>query len=211
MTSTSLPANISETDKKALQIELARFLSNGLFGIGKTAASATVTTSHCFDPPPPKTIDINRLQTGQTIIITLQSLSKLLPDKLQTDATNDGKTLRACYQDKFTKYGLELKTFFAEQQFIGGYYWHKRYNKNKPYNPQILTKAGSVFRFIVTDANRAQEALTDWQIYGIPSDDENWQSNPYNRNNGYGEIAINLPIHWALEPNHASANWESIE
>ena len=207
----TLPEELEAEQQTQLQNELATLLAQGLYGIGKTAATATVTlANNDYQHPCHKAID--DLQTGDSVIITLQSPSKLLADDdIQRLApSNDGETLLELYKDAFKDTGLELIKFYADHQLIGGYYWHKRYNKGKAYNPQLFTKAGSVFRFTITELNTAKTTLKEWQRLGIASDNENWQENPYNRSNGYGEVAINLPIHWDREPTKSKDNWEAI-
>ena len=110
---------------------------------------------------------------------------------------------------------LELVRFFATQSLAGGLYLWKRFQntqKNEPqneqpYQPYLLTDVGSVFVLRSTDASEiAQQKIKEWFEHGLPlpdwakkeylSDDKpDWSSCPYLPQNGYGEIAVNLPIH----------------
>ncbi|HID99177.1 MAG TPA: hypothetical protein EYP59_02665 [Thiotrichaceae bacterium] len=110
---------------------------------------------------------------------------------------------------------LELVRFFATQSLAGGLYLWKRFQdtqKNKLpnerlYQPYLLTDAGSVFVLRSTDKSEiAQQKIKEWFEHGLPlpdwakteylSDDKSdWSSCPYLPQNGYGEIAVNLPIH----------------
>jgi hypothetical protein len=65
---------------------------------------------------------------------------------------------------------------------------------------------GSVFVLkLAGDRTMAEERLCEWLYHGLPQladapGGEDWQETPYIRNNGYGEIAINLVLHWGREP-----------
>jgi hypothetical protein len=117
---------------------------------------------------------------------------------------------------------LEMVRFFATQTLAGGHYLWKRFQDRRttsgepqPYQPYLLTNAGSVF-VLKPVANReqtAQEHIKQWFNTGLPIADNlleryalsaevqnQWQQCPYISQNGYGEVAVNLPIHWELRP-----------
>jgi len=103
---------------------------------------------------------------------------------------------------------LRLLRFFAQQQLVGGGYLGERFWKGRTaYNPKLLTCPGSVFVLEPTgeSAAVAEAVLAHWRDYGLdqptgaPGGDD-WRTNPYIRQNGYGEVAINLDLHWGLTP-----------
>ncbi|MCI5146690.1 MAG: hypothetical protein D3923_14490, partial [Candidatus Electrothrix sp. AR3] len=97
---------------------------------------------------------------------------------------------------------------------LGGKYWHERYNKpsQRPYNPEVFTAPGSVFVVEIIDLATAKNKLKNWRFCGLPQLDDvstEWQKNPWIRENGFGEIGINLEQHTKLRPE--SQQWVSLE
>ncbi|TDM08356.1 MAG: hypothetical protein C4K60_02515 [Ideonella sp. MAG2] len=87
----------------------------------------------------------------------------------------------------------------ARQRLAGGDYLHRRFGQaTKPYAPFVLTEAGSYFVLEFATLKQAQDMAQHWQQHGLalPSSvvarhGEDWQSNPYQPQNGWGELAIN--------------------
>jgi len=151
-------------------------------------------------------------------IITLQTPALICDVKQLNEASGEAE-LRAAYEaawDDLSEGLLRLDYYFAGQHLAGGKYLHMRFQNGKPYNPFFLTDAGSVFILSPTDGNeqRAAAKVEDWLSHGLPL--PNWAVERYNRNstpgshwtncpyipeNGYGEIAVNLDVHWLLKPN----------
>jgi len=115
---------------------------------------------------------------------------------------------------------LELVTYFARQRLAGGeFLWHRyqsqrqRQGQREIYRPWLLTEPGSVFVLKRTGRQRdpAEALLRRWLRQGLPlppsvrrelivddavgDDWDLWQLCPFIRQNGYGEIAVNLDIH----------------
>ncbi len=79
----------------------------------------------------------------------------------------------------------------------------------EPYNPFLLTDAGSVF---VLEAEAGQQPLAqtkidDWLQFGLPLPDwavkrygDHGSTCPFRRVDGFGEIAVNLPCHTSPAP-----------
>ncbi|MFZ4987298.1 MAG: hypothetical protein ACOYLF_17735, partial [Blastocatellia bacterium] len=103
---------------------------------------------------------------------------------------------------------LHLCHFFASQSLAGGFYLHRRFRETQPkYYPFLLTNPGSVF-VLRKEQNAAGQFIRDWLQHGLPLPDwaqqryappgtpgEHWDYCPYIRQNGFGEIAVNLQHH----------------
>jgi hypothetical protein len=107
-----------------------------------------------------------------------------------------------------------LKRYFASQSLAGGYYLHRRFRSQEKYSPWLLTDPGSVFLLKIVQPNDAkqvslvQELIERWYFSGLPPYDSSleWRNCPYVRENGYGEIAVNLMCHWHDQPEKGSFN-----
>jgi len=109
------------------------------------------------------------------------------------------------YWQQATEKSCELVRFFARQKLMGGYL-AKRYRLTPQYYPFVLTEAGSVFVLRAKDIENATNYLLRLQEDGlplpndiaqrVPSDKQLWQVCPFVRENGYGEINLNLTCHW---------------
>ena len=72
--------------------------------------------------------------------------------------------------------------------------------------PYLLTKAGSVFVLHVAEKEKAELLLTNWLANGLhlpewvkakyKNDKPLWDVFPFVRENGFGEINVNLKWHW---------------
>ena len=145
----------------------------------------------------------------------LQRLTKKTPPSEKPDAAivNQAAKLNQAYAKVWQQLSdgkLQLERFFATQSLTGGYYLWKRFQKNMPYQPYLLTDAGSVFVLKHTgDIDDAQAVIDKWLKCGLslPSwaikryqlgeekqEYQYWTLCPYIRHNGYGEIAVNLEI-----------------
>jgi len=115
-------------------------------------------------------------------------------DLSNVPASNGQEQLLAAYRKHFVAInapGLTLSHFFARQRYDGGDYLHRRFRNGEPYRPWLITEAGSVFAFAITGAEQAKQTLAHWRQDGLPTrDPDDWQRNPYRRQNGYGEVAI---------------------
>lgn len=184
--------------------ELSELLGHGLFPLGKSDARLEVRSDtgaeSVWQSGPP-----DALQTGEQIPLLLISDALLFP----TDAIADqpDADLTAIYQTAFAglakqaghENALQLSHFFATQQLEGGGYLNHRYlrHKGKPYQPWVLTEAGSVFVFEVKNSEKAKELLRHWQSQGLSlpqvvktAHGDGWQDQPYRPQAGYGEVMI---------------------
>ena len=147
----------------------AAYLEDGLFGVGQTRASLG------FEPA--TTTPTQEAHTHDQALVLL------------TDACiGDAKALTA--QDLYTAYwrdqhGLHLKTFFAQQDIGGGYLGYRFYG-GPGYRPFLVTKAGAVFVFHGQDVKAKLLALVKTGLQPL----EDWQSCPYQVENGYGRVGL---------------------
>ena len=174
------------------------FSQEGLVGLGKTKALATV---QCLQPPSfaVKTTPL-ALQKGDKLVLILQSAAQLLPNPYDIPSTNGNTVLQQRYTavwQHLSQQSLELSHYYARQQLAGGVYLQQRFwHAATTYNPVVLTLPGSVFVFQVIEPTTAQSLVTTWLMDGLPQlpetfGGENWQQNPYIAANGYGEILVN--------------------
>ena len=174
-----------------------------LRGIGKTKATAElIIREQAFN----RDTDIKPIAPDNSYIITLQTQARFFAAPNSIKATGDELELRKLYADYWSKVSgdkLSLSHYFAQQTRVGGHFYWAHYRKRaSPYQPEWLTQPGSVFVLIATNAEHVGDInalLTEWQLQGLPQaedrQNETWQTNPYIRENGFGEIRVNDAIH----------------
>jgi len=206
---------VPKCEREAVERQLNELLSYGLNGLGKTKVSASVTLKEPSFIQPVKESKLESLD-GQ-YIVTLQTPAILCnPNELSETSNKDN--LSKAYDDvwkQISDCSLSLVRYFASQTLAGGDYLHKRflYKKDKPYKPFLLTEAGSVFVLSINNEEKAKEKIEEWFKYGLPLPEwakkeykrnckagDHWSNCPYIRENGYGEIAVNLDIHKSKKP-----------
>lgn len=205
------------SSRKKVEEQLVGLLMNGLRGLGKTKAEATVSVSPAGSAPPIHASDpaprIDAQSQQHSWIVTLQTPALLCDPE---DVKSNG--LLEAYRrtwDKLSSFTLHLEYFFARQSLSGGYYLYRRFMKPGEYYPYLLTDAGSVFVLSALPGKEpeAQTCIKDWLTHGLPipeltlpviKDDslphDDWRNCPYVREGGYGEIAVNLETHQTMRP-----------
>ncbi len=215
-----------EEDRAEVAEQLQRLLSLGFMGLGKTKAIAEVNLQPggTIRPTMPGGEIVPGLGEDGLICITLQTDALLLPKGELDETSGESKLLevyKAVWQELCS--GLALERFYAQQVLKGGEFLAARHDfTGKDYYPWILTRAGSVFVFSVTNQETARSDLENWLQTGLPlrtsireswnikgEDDEHWRYCPYVPQNGYGEIAVNLSVHEDWRPR--SEECEAIE
>lgn len=202
---------VAPAARRAVTERLITLLSGGLQDLGKTRAGARVEVrSHPFGPTaPPQPIAIDGRDAW---LILVRTPARLLPARIEDlliPSTNGGERLKAAYSEYWTGAcaDLELRHYYAQQELVGGDYYWRHFRGREDYRPEWLTLAGSVF--VLTsrpgaDPERVRAAVTRWQRSGLPQAadraQDTWETNPYLRENGFGEVAINDPRHQALAP-----------
>lgn len=206
-------ADVPETDRAAVAAQLRALLDSGLLGVGKTAAAAKVVhdTAAPAGSCTPVTAGDEKLW-----ILTLQTPT-LLADPLSLAEGPRDAALRVAYEAAWHDLSggqLKLRRFFAQQRLAGGYQTERfrrqrtaERDAEKSYRPYFLTEAGSVFVLTAPDNAKAATLIEGWQHHGLPLPawakaryGESWRGNPFTRQDGYGEIAVNLDWHSDRRP-----------
>jgi hypothetical protein len=165
----------------ALRRSLARELSAGLDGLGRTGARMIVDSvaevARPDDPP-----------AGE-ILLLLETPAAI------TDPT-DGATLFEQYCRYFRHVaGATLRECWARQRLAGHYqaFRHRAFDKAR-YQPFELTEAGAVFLLDAPDPLRIGELLRGGlppMPFRVPA--LTWKTCPFMPQNGYGEVSILNP------------------
>ena len=218
-------SRVPESERQAVGQQLRLLLRHGLSNLGKTKAHAKVIFSAKRQTSVFASNPI--LLNGTTAIVTLQSATRLFAKTPNIPPTNGEDGLKDTYRQVWQNLSgglLELSHYYAKQTLVGGGYIKSRFwDSSLPYNPQLLTLAGSVFVLKLAKGKESSEAetlLQNWLIQGLPQPEyvndpdptkeaAGWQSNPWLAVNGYGEVVVNPPFHQELTPKHA--DWEPIE
>lgn len=215
---------VPNADRAAVVDQLALLFAAPLTQIGKTKASAAVTLD-----PQPFDLTLTEGDPGGGLLrdgvacVCLQSDALLLPNPWGIPGTGGASVLRDRYAETWHRLSqgrlaLDGNRYFARQVLVGGDFLHHRFRRpGQPYNPALLTIAGSVFLLRPTDDSAeglaaAESVLDRWRRAGldqVSTADEDaaalaargdWRHNPYIRQNGYGAVAVNLDLHWTLAP-----------
>lgn len=208
-------SQVNQTERTQVEKQLREILSYKLGGLGKTKAEFEITLQ------PKGTIQSkqssNTNNKDSLWVVTLQTPTILCDPRLLDESTQSNKLFDAYSEiwNQISDSSLKLIRFFAQQSLSGGFYLHRRFQPDKPYNPYLLTEPGSVF---VLEANpgkidKAHSYIHEWLLYGLPlpkwaielyrrdnRPGNYWANCPYLTSNGYGEIAVNLDIHWSNQP-----------
>lgn len=215
-TSIKIPALNNAYNETFINKLLTSLSTQGISGIGKTKAKANIsqiktTTANNHQP------NIIAENDGQFILM-LRTEARILPTPLDVSASGGSEQLKQLYSDYFqhiSKSLLTLSHYYAAQSLYGGeLYWRKNRQQDSAYCPEYISQEGSVFVLTMTtkematkDKTKALKLLNDWQLFGLPPaqdrEGEDWHSDPLIKQNGYGQIVINHPIHKALRHNNS--------
>jgi hypothetical protein len=106
---------------------------------------------------------------------------------------------------------LELSHYFARQCLMGGLYQWQRFVPSLPYNPWLITEAGSVFVLKPVAGQEEQSRrwlearlplglpIPEWAIHHYSLGDTQkpevfWRCCPFVPENGWGEFLVNPPL-----------------
>ena len=195
-------SEVGEQDHPTLIAGLQQALSQ-LGYLSKTKADCTASLDDASHPPP------YSLNENSSIALVLQTPALLMDPRFQSecpeerkhfalDAAETTRLYQATWHDLCGD-ALALSHHFSQQFLAGGNHLGQRFqaSQNKPYQPWLLTQAGSVFVFKVSNATLAKEHIDSWLARGLPLPQwaiqpwgDHWKENPYQRQNGFGEIRL---------------------
>ena len=193
------------TNKKATADALVSVLV-WLGFVSKTKAFCEVLAKPVLKPE-----EAPELKTDEPLFLVLQTPALLADPRFQENpgvpphGALTGAEMLALYRavwNELSSDSLVLSHHFAQQHLAGGNHLYHYFQKNKkadqPYDPWLLTDAGSVFVFTVKDV-KAQAKLAAWLTGGLPLPGwakqrfgDHWQHNPYRPENGFGEVAVHV-------------------
>ncbi|HHL33661.1 MAG TPA: hypothetical protein ENJ30_04790 [Desulfobulbaceae bacterium] len=211
----------------AVGAQLASLIEHGIAGLGKTKTPADVRILPAGSVNPALVSDPE--PRDGCWIITLQTPAILCDPESLVNSRSRDNTLAAYQQvwHELSKGSLQLIRHFSRQSLVGGNYLFNRFQKGrddndtvKSYSPWLLTDAGSVFVFRAIDGKETEAVnrVRQWLAHGLdlPSwtvahytrkmengeilPGDHWRNCPYIRQNGYGEIVVNLEVHWSHCP-----------
>lgn len=202
---TQVPAE----SRAQVRSQLQAIFSFGLHYLGKTKADVNVEV----DALQGQNLEVAGPIQGKFWVLTMQTPALILkPEASLNQALQQPKILFDAYDSFFKEISnnyFKMKRFFAAERLLGGYL-HQRFQHGKPYNPFLITTAGSVFLLEATemsDLTTHKEQLRKWLTHGLPMPQwakeeygEYWQTNPFVTENGFGEIALNLFCHEDWKP-----------
>lgn len=200
-------SRIPEFDRRPVEVQLRTLFAYGIHSLGKTKAKASVKIDNSFAPY--FVSDANPV--AYQWVITLQTPT-LLCDPASLNEISGKEELFQVYNKVWREISAGTLTllpnrYFARQS-LSGRYLIQRFQSNKPYNPFLLTDAGSVFVLEATgEIGSARSNIERWLQRGLDLPGwakerygDDWRTNPYLPEDGFGEIAVNLPCHQQMLP-----------
>ncbi len=155
---------------------------------------------------------ITSVEKGDQINLCLQSEANIIDYQDIQSGSNLVSLYRAYWEQTEFSSAFKLHRYISDEVLWGGpNWWHrfgKRLYKSQPYRPMVFTQPGSVFILEVDNPECASVLLEEWSNLGIPQLNNpagggNFASNPVIRENGYGEVAINLRSHKQYAPDQS--------
>lgn len=192
------------TVHQAVAAELRGIMKTGLPGIGKTRAFATCAST--IEPDP----TLHTRSDGRWIVC-LQTPALLLEPSQSLNSQEEMELAYKNFWHDRSAGSLVLENYFQSNTLVGGDYLHRRFRPGQIYLPYFLTNPGSVF-VLQQQSPEAVTFLGKWLRCGLPltsacrkfycdhadpgkPDWDLWPDCPFIPENGYGEIAVNLPVH----------------
>lgn len=207
-------SRVADAARDQVELQLLSILDQGVIFIGKSKALAEVRIAESASSKgssgpdfPPVNITLGN-DNDLGWIVTLQSPAIMLDPEVLSETTGMVE-LETAYQNAFddiSDHSLCLVRYFARQRMAGGRYLAGRFIGGAKYRPFILTEAGSVFvlRPAKGKEKDARKKIEEWYKSGLPIPQSGkpytWENCPFVPENGFGEIAVNLPCHHDLEP-----------
>lgn len=189
-------SGITDTEERSkTEQQLRAIVTLGLHFVGKTAASATVILRDCAEVAVEQ-----RTNETKKWVVTLQTPTLLCDPVKLSGSVDPGAALQAEYRTYWKARGFELVQFFATQTLAGGEYLRRRFRRDRPYEPFLLTDPGSCF---VLDVSGDKPVDFSGNLLPLPAwvadrHGDDWKSNPYLPSDGFGEVTVNLDVKGAL-------------
>lgn len=209
--------DVPEASRDEVAKELHGLLADGLRHLGKSKATARAEVLRPGDAP--SIVASREPAVGEPCVLVLQTPA-ILVDPRALDERSERQALGEAYRDAWRDLagsGLELVRWFTRERLAGGGYLWRRFRRDKPYHPDLLTDAGSVFVFEVGD-DAAVKALKRWARHGLPLPSwavksyagrssngeelpgDDWRRCPFLRQNGFGEVIVQPELPWKRPP-----------
>lgn len=233
-----LPPAVTDPDPDqaldAMASQLGGLLSSGLSFLGKTKTTADVEIEDAGTWTAPGPLEESLAARDGVWVLTLQT-DALMLDARGLDETTSRETARQAYEAYWTDVSggsLRLIRHFSGESLAGGPYFAGRFmgihaspKSASTYHPYLLTTAGSVFVLTATaDSVAAGVRVKDFRECGLPlpgwvdglhprngRPGRHWSNCPFVPENGYGEVAVNLALHWDWRPPAESVTtWDSL-
>jgi CRISPR/Cas system CSM-associated protein Csm3 (group 7 of RAMP superfamily) len=211
----TMPPGLSDQQIKMAWKVLEEALAHGLGPIGKTNAWGSIhwddvsTEAHeevSITSPP---LNWGHANSNIDSLLEKDELFRLqlnTPALLFSTEELERSSLKTLYDQYFMEVSggsISLSHYFATQSLAGGTYLNARYIRKKSpnrYLPYVLTNPGSIFVLKVNVAAASTvNKVRDWVRYGLgltqattKAHGATWDLNPFVRENGYGEVLINL-------------------
>ncbi len=214
-------------ERAAVASALSALFQGGLKYLGKTKVDVRVTPT--FPRKGEGEPVVQPLSSGLYVVVlqspTLMIDPKWTSTKVSGGTFNDARVDLELLKEAYTGYWreasgnkLDLIRFFARQRLLGGYL-HYRFQTGKPYNPFFVTSEQSVFVLELSSKASLKDIsplLTKWMTHGLDlpkwahtayadplspnSSQATYRTCPFVPENGFGEIAINMPCHLEKKP-----------
>ena len=198
-------AGVKEGLGKKVADDLQRLLQTELRGLGKTKSRMSVAIGKQWASA--KSENAGPFE-GNRWMVTLQTPA-LLANPLRLN-NQDETSLEEAYAADWAELSgdtLKLSHFFARQTIAGGYLVKRFRPKQDAYEPYFLTLPGSVFVLESKDDEAAKKVISDWRRHGLKLPDwavakygESWRTCPFRREEGFGEVVVNLREHFENLP-----------
>ncbi len=202
-----LPDGLSQEEHKQLCGELEYVIENWFDRAGKRGGKIDrpVLEQGPWTPSMPSEAP---LMDG-TAVIALQTDALILdPGEIGRGHETQLHGLYSEYWKSASAGAFEMTAHFAVHDLWGGYAG-RRFPTNGQYRPFLPTSAGSVFVLKAVLPDKAETVCNKWSARGLPppawslavygesgKGRLDWKNCPYTRENGFGEIAVNLSCHW---------------
>ncbi len=195
---------VPENERLEIKEQMTNLLyeMNKLCFIGKTDATASMEANISTTDSLTDIFPIN-----ECYVVVLKTPAVLCnPEILKTEG-HTKEALHSAYKVVFNELSgnkLTLDNYFTSQSFGGGDYIYNRFQRGKPYQPFLLTDAGSVFVFKKSENTTEEDAaaaIKQWIEHGLKLPDwavkkygGTWKECPFIPENGYGEVMLNNEV-----------------